>query len=115
VYQDKTLTCSECNRSFNYPAKEQAFYARAGFAEGLSRCPECRGVEGIDRADESGGFISEYAEMKNEQLFTAQCVRCGASTRVPARMVFGDGTVYCSDCIAQEYGATSSGRDKASG
>jgi hypothetical protein len=46
--------------------------------------------------------------MKNEQLFTAQCVRCGVSTRVPARMVFGDGTIYCSDCIAREHGDRSS-------
>jgi hypothetical protein len=105
VYEDKELTCSECRESFTYTAAEQEFYASVGFAEGPTRCPDCRGVQDPDNpADDNGGFASEYAEAKKEQLFAAQCVRCGAATRVPARMVFGDGTIYCADCIANEYG-----------
>jgi Probable zinc-ribbon domain len=105
VYQDKTRTCSECSRPFIYTAAEQEFYAGVGFAEGPSRCPTCRGV---DEPDSSGGlangFVRDYAESTEEQLFAAACVRCGAMTRVPARMVFGDGTIYCADCIRDEYG-----------
>jgi Probable zinc-ribbon domain len=96
VYVDKTMICSECNSAFNYTAEEQEFYSTVGFGEGPSRCPECRGAA----ADDGGGFAREYAESQEEQLFAGECVRCGATTRVPARMVFGDGTIYCSACIA---------------
>jgi hypothetical protein len=101
VYVDKTLTCRECGQPFTYTAGEQEFYSTVGFGEGPSRCPECRGVQG---PGESGGFGREYAEANEEQLFSAACVRCGETTRVPARMVLGDGTIYCSDCIAIERG-----------
>jgi len=100
VYLDKTSICSECNDAFIYTAAEQELYAGAGFGEGPSRCPDCRGVEGS--AGSSGGFAREYAEANEEQLFAAACVRCGEMTRVPARMVFGDGTIYCPACIASE-------------
>ena len=100
MYVDKTLTCSECNAAFIYTAAEQEFYSTVGFGEGPSRCPECRGVP----SDDSGGFAREYAENQEELLFSAACVRCGETTRVPARMALGDGTIYCADCIANERG-----------
>ena len=103
MYSDKTLICSECNEPFTYTAAEQEFYSTVGFGEGPSRCPVCRGAGGPDESTvEGGSFAREYAEANQEQLFTASCVRCGETTRVPARMVLGDGTIYCPDCIANE-------------
>lgn len=105
MYADKTLSCSQCNESFTFTAGEQEFYSGAGFGEGPSRCPECRGVQGSNHPGTDGGaFALEAAEANKEQLFAAECVRCGGAARVPARMLFGDGTIYCSDCIANEYG-----------
>ena len=103
VYLDKELVCSECNEAFTYTAAEQEFYSGVGFGEGPSRCPVCRGLGAPDVAPiDVGGFAREYAEANEEQLFAASCVRCGQTTRVPARMVLGDGTIYCADCIASE-------------
>ena len=100
MYVDKTLTCNECNEPFVYTAGEQEFYSSVGFGEGPARCPQCRGFQGP--GGEMGGFAREYGQINEEQLYDAECVRCGETTRVPARMVLGDGTIYCPDCIANE-------------
>ena len=39
--QDKTITCSDCGRQFQFSANEQEFYASKGFTD-PSRCPACR-------------------------------------------------------------------------
>ena len=103
MYVDKTSTCSECNEAFIYTVAEQELYSTVGFGEGPSRCPKCRGAGAPSAADGSdGGFAREYADATEEQLYAAACVRCGEMTRVPARMVFGDGTIYCPTCIESE-------------
>ena len=99
MFVDKELVCSDCREPFAYSAAEQEFYARVGFGEGPSRCPECRGVQAPgDTNGDGDGFAREYAESKKEQLYAASCARCGDTTHVPARMVLGDGTIYCADC-----------------
>jgi len=103
VYVDKKLVCSACNDEFVYTAAEQEFYATVGFGEGPSRCPMCRGGQTADAAaGDDAGFAQEYAEANREQLFAASCVRCGETTRVPARMVLGDGTIYWPNCITRQ-------------
>lgn len=38
---DKTLKCSECGKLFKWPAAEQIFYEKKGFAP-PKRCRSCR-------------------------------------------------------------------------
>ncbi len=40
-YQDRELICVECGQPFTFRAKEQAFYAKQGYAP-PKRCPSCR-------------------------------------------------------------------------
>jgi CxxC-x17-CxxC domain-containing protein len=41
-FSDKTLTCRDCGRPFEFTGGEQEFYASRGFTNEPSRCPECR-------------------------------------------------------------------------
>ena len=41
MYNDKVLTCADCNQQFTFTASEQDFYAQRGFTE-PRRCPTCR-------------------------------------------------------------------------
>ncbi len=40
-YEDKTLTCADCNKEFEWSASEQEFFAEKKFAP-PKRCLECR-------------------------------------------------------------------------
>lgn len=52
---DKTLTCSDCNQSFAFTEREQAFYAEKGFSE-PRRCPSCRQSRKAARSGGDSGF-----------------------------------------------------------
>lgn len=41
VFQDRELTCVECDRPFFWTAGEQQFYAKQGFSD-PKRCGPCR-------------------------------------------------------------------------
>jgi DNA replicative helicase MCM subunit Mcm2 (Cdc46/Mcm family) len=40
-YEDKTLTCADCGREFQWTARDQEFFAEKGFQQ-PKRCRECR-------------------------------------------------------------------------
>ena len=42
MYEDKTITCSDCRKDFVWTAKDQAFYAENGYANAPKRCKPCR-------------------------------------------------------------------------
>jgi len=41
-YEDKNLTCVNCNNEFTFSAGEQAFYAEKGFTNEPKKCEPCR-------------------------------------------------------------------------
>jgi len=50
-FQDKTLTCRDCNQQFVFTAGEQDFYASRGLTNEPGRCPDCRSI----RRGQGGG------------------------------------------------------------
>ena len=41
-FQDRSLTCRDCQREFVFTGGEQEFYASKGLQNDPVRCPECR-------------------------------------------------------------------------
>jgi CxxC-x17-CxxC domain-containing protein len=95
TYQDKTITCSDCGKTFQFSAQEQEFYASKGFTNEPRRCPDCRNARKAERG-EGGGRVSSGSR----QMFPAKCAQCGKETEVPFQPR-GDKPVYCSDCFRQ--------------
>ena len=54
-FSDKTLTCRDCGRPFEFTAGEQEFYASRGFTNEPSRCPECRATRKASGGDSRSG------------------------------------------------------------
>ncbi len=42
TFQEKTLTCSDCTKSFTFSAEEQEQFQSRGYTNEPKRCPECR-------------------------------------------------------------------------
>ncbi len=129
---DKTLTCSDCNQSFEFTEREQAFYAEKGFSE-PRRCPSCRasrkqqrsgGDSSFGGGSYSGGGYSDSGYGGGggysaggygggggfgnrgggpREMFNATCSSCGREARVPFRPTNGK-PVYCSDCFRSQRG-----------
>jgi CxxC-x17-CxxC domain-containing protein len=111
-YVDKTLTCRECGRPFDFTAGEQEFYAARGLLNEPSRCPECRAARKAaggagDRGRGTGGFGErggfqerDYGAREQRQMFTVTCSSCGREAEVPFRPTSGK-PVYCRDCFDQ--------------
>jgi CxxC-x17-CxxC domain-containing protein len=59
VYNDKNLTCADCNQQFVFTASEQDFYAQRGFTE-PRRCPSCRASRKAARGTTGGGGGGGY-------------------------------------------------------
>ena len=89
MFQDKTLTCRECGRTFLFTASEQQFYAERGFQNEPGRCPECRASRKATRSNPRG----------DRQMYEAVCANCGKPAMVPFQPS-GDRPVFCSDCFA---------------
>lgn len=87
-FEDKYLTCKECNCEFVFTVGEQEFYAEKGFQNIPGRCPDCRKRR---KAESRGG----YGE---REMFEVTCAACGILTKVPFQPS-GDRPVYCSDCF----------------
>ena len=55
TYQDKELTCADCQGKFLWSAKDQEFFAEKGFSE-PKRCKDCRQAKKEQRGgDRKGG------------------------------------------------------------
>ena len=50
-YNDRQLTCADCNRDFTWTAGEQEFFHEKGFTNPPKRCKECRQA----KKDQRGG------------------------------------------------------------
>jgi CxxC-x17-CxxC domain-containing protein len=103
AFQDKTLTCLDCQQPFAYTAEEQSYHAERGYTE-PRRCPSCRAAR---RESRDGGGYASYQPKR--EMFPAVCARCGKETEVPFRPS-GDRPVYCGDCYQQRSDRGFSGR-----
>jgi len=98
-FQDKTLTCSDCNSSFTFSADEQEQFQSRGYTNEPKRCPECREARKASRDGNSGSYANNsYGSYSSaRQMHSAVCAECGKATTVPFEPRQGR-PVYCSDC-----------------
>jgi CxxC-x17-CxxC domain-containing protein len=98
-FQDKTLTCSDCNNTFTFTADEQEQFQTRGYTNEPKRCPECRQARKSERNANGGNSFgsSNSGYSPARQMFPAVCSDCGKSTSVPFEPRQGR-PVYCSDC-----------------
>jgi CxxC-x17-CxxC domain-containing protein len=92
-FQDKTLTCRDCNQQFVFTAGEQDFYASRGLTNEPGRCPDCRAIRRGQGGGGGGG--------RTREMFDVICSNCGKQTQVPFQPTSGR-PVYCSDCFSQQ-------------
>lgn len=104
-YQDKVLTCKDCESQFVFTAGEQEFYASRGLMHAPGRCPSCRATrkarigsdsQGVGMSSD-GGYRRERTQ---REMHPAVCSSCGKDTLVPF-LPRGDKPVYCSTCFEQ--------------
>ena len=75
-FQDKTLTCRDCNQQFVFTAGEQDFYASRGLTNEPGRCPDCRAIRRGQGGGGGGG--------RTREMFDVICSNCGKQTQVPS-------------------------------
>jgi CxxC-x17-CxxC domain-containing protein len=97
-FEDKTLTCSDCNKTFTFSAEEQEQFQTRGYTNEPKRCPECRQARKTERFNNGGNSYGnrDYSSAPR-QSFPATCSDCGKTTTVPFEPRQGR-PVYCSDC-----------------
>ncbi|KKR88288.1 MAG: hypothetical protein UU37_C0007G0005 [Candidatus Gottesmanbacteria bacterium GW2011_GWA2_41_12] len=86
-FQDQTLVCRDCNKQFTWTAGEQEFYAKKGFNNAPTRCPDCRAKRKADR-------------LSSRKMTEITCSRCGAHDTVPFEPR-GDREVLCKKCFME--------------
>ena len=91
AYEDRNLTCVECNSEFVFSADDQQFHAEREYQE-PKRCPSCR------EARRGGGGGGGYGGSR--QMHDATCADCGSACQVPF-LPTQDRPVYCSDCFSK--------------
>lgn len=87
-FEDRTLTCRECEQPFLWTAGEQQFYHEKGLVNVPARCPTCRST----RKAKLG--LQDRAQTE------VTCASCGTQTTVPFVPRNGN-PVYCSRCYEQ--------------
>lgn len=87
MFDDKTLTCRDCNKTFIFSAGEQDFFSTKGLVNEPKRCPNCRLLMRIQRSGEDASRAAEVS-----------CAECGVPTRVPFQPK-GYRPVYCAYCF----------------
>lgn len=89
-YEDKSLSCADCNQTFIFAAGEQQFFAEKNLTNVPRRCPTCRVNRRLIRDGKDTG-----------QCTDVKCEQCGASTRVPFKPT-GRKPVYCIPCFKKQ-------------
>ncbi|MDO8688746.1 MAG: zinc-ribbon domain containing protein [Dehalococcoidia bacterium] len=102
-YEEKTLTCADCGKSFAFTVEEQEFHAQKGFTNLPKRCPDCRSARRSERGGSGGG--GGFGRSSRE-MYPVTCAQCGKQTEVPFQPR-GDRPVYCSDCYSKQGGGSS--------
>ena len=98
-FQDKTLTCYDCAKSFTFSAEEQEQFRSRGYENEPKRCPECRQARKSQQYGNNGSNYRSngYGSTPQREMFPAVCSDCGKETTVPFEPRQGR-PVYCSDC-----------------
>ena len=98
-FQDKTLTCSDCSKTFTFGAEEQEQFHSRGYTNEPKRCPECRQARKARQYGNSGNSYGNDSRsyIPARQMFSTVCSECGKATSVPFEPRQGR-PVYCSDC-----------------
>jgi CxxC-x17-CxxC domain-containing protein len=109
VPSDLTLTCRVCGVAFPFTGGEQDFYARKGFTNGPSRCPECRADGNMSPA--AGSSPGEGIAERQQELFAAECAQCAKAVAVPAFQFLGADPIYCPQCFAAHGGGANPSTD----
>lgn len=100
-FEDKMLSCRDCNKQFVFSAGEQEFFSAKGLVNEPKRCPNCRLLMRIQR---NGEDVNRVAEVS--------CAECGVPTRVPFQPK-GYRPVYCAYCFQTKKRETPSDTDTA--
>ncbi len=107
AFQDRDLSCVECNQTFVFSADDQQYHADKGYTNEPKRCPSCRASRRANRGGGfggggGGGFGGGGGGFGGpREMHPAVCAQCGKDTEVPFRPR-GDRPVYCSDCSSQQ-------------
>ncbi len=96
AYEDRNLTCVECNSEFVFSADDQQFHAEREYQE-PKRCPSCRQAR---RGGGGGGGGGGDGGGGSRQMHDAVCADCGNACQVPFQPT-QDRPVYCSDCFSK--------------
>ena len=98
-FQDKTLDCSDCGKSFTFSTEEQEQFQSRGYTNEPKRCPECRQARKAQQNRLGGNSYgnSNDGYTARREMFPAVCSDCGKETTVPFEPRQGR-PVYCSDC-----------------
>jgi CxxC-x17-CxxC domain-containing protein len=95
-FEDKKLTCKDCNKEFVWTTGEQKFYQEKGFENAPVRCPDCR------KARKQQKFSGSAQEM-HEII----CKECGQKGEVPFKPK-DPSSVLCAECFKKQRQAQSS-------
>ncbi len=109
AYDDRDLTCVECNSEFVFSADDQQFHADREYQD-PKRCPSCRqakraggggygGGSGYGGGGGGGGG-GGYGGGGPRQMYDAVCADCGNACQVPFQPR-QDRPVYCNDCFSK--------------
>ena len=101
-FEDRTLSCSDCQASFVFTAGEQKFYQEKGYSTPPKRCEDCRLKRKAENKSGSrsqrSGSGSGPRGREERPRHPATCSRCGASFDAPF-VPKPDRPVFCRDCF----------------
>ena len=99
-FEDKNLTCVECNTTFVFSADDQS----VPLAEGLHRPQALPGLP-LSAASRRRRRRRWRCYGGAREMHPAVCAQCNKDTEVPFRPS-GDRPVYCSDCFSKRPAPT---------
>jgi len=100
TYEDRNLTCVECNSEFVFSVDDQQFHAEREYQE-PKRCPSCRQTKRDRGGGGGGGGYGGGGYGGPRQMYDAVCASCGSACQVPFQPR-QDRPVYCSDCFSKD-------------
>lgn len=93
-FQDRELTCVQCQQPFTFSAGEQQFFEDKGLTNEPKRCKPCKKArqEGIAAAE-----ANKASGEKTQVRVQVTCADCGQQAEVPFYPSQGR-PVYCRPC-----------------
>lgn len=90
AYQDQTIICRDCGKSFIFTARDQEFFALKGFTNAPTRCRECRLKK------------KAQADPANRVVYKISCKSCGKVGEMAVEPRKPD-DVLCADCFYSAF------------